>query len=143
LTLEQVREALAVFAKQKHLAAIEVTAYNPTKDPDGSGAKLVIDLLADVLGERLETLKAAAPPVEATAPAAPSTAPAPPSDLTASIPDASVPAAAPGEAWSSDMLESESGSAEAAADAPDDESSEASTGASGESSDESDDSHSQ
>ena len=142
LTLEQVREALAVFAKQKHLAAIEVTAYNPTKDPDGSGAKLIIDLLADVLGERLETLKAAAPPVEPTAAASPAV-PAPPSDLTASVPDAAVPAAAPGEAWSSDMLESESESSEAAADVPDDESSEASTGASGESSDESDDSHSQ
>jgi arginase len=128
LTLEQVREALAVFAKQKHLAAIDVCAYNPTKDLDGSGAKLIIDLLADVLGGRLETLKAAAPSVEA---AAPSAAPAPPSNLTASVPDAPIPAAAPGEAWSSDMLESESETSEAAA------------GGSGESLSESEDSHSQ
>jgi arginase len=101
LTLEQVREALAVFAKQKHLAAIEVAGYNPTKDPDGSGAKLIIDLLADVLAGRLETLKAVAPTVEAAAAA-------PPSGLKVSVPDAPIPAAAPGEAWSSDMLESES-----------------------------------
>ncbi len=98
LTLEEVREALAIFAKQKHLAAIEVAGYDPTKDPDGSGAKLIIDLLAEVLGERLETLKAAAPPVEAAA-AAPTAPPAT---------EPAIPAAAPGEAWSSDMLEAES-----------------------------------
>ena len=61
LTLEEVREALSVFAVQKHLAAIEVTAYNPTKDPDGSGAKLIVDLLVEVLEKRLETLKVARP----------------------------------------------------------------------------------
>jgi arginase len=126
LTLEDVREALAVFAKQKHLAAVEVAGYDPTKDPDGSGAKLVIDLLADVLSERLETLKAAAPPVEA-ATAAPAPAAA----------EAAIPAAAPGEAWSSDMLEPES--AEPAAEAPEDETSSGSSEPSGES----DDSHSQ
>jgi arginase len=61
LNLEEVREALQVFARQKHLAALEVAAYNPLKDPDGSGAKLIIDLLADVLGKRLEALQASAP----------------------------------------------------------------------------------
>jgi hypothetical protein len=134
LTLVQVREALAVFAKQKHLAAIEIAGYNPTKDPDGSGAKLIIDLLADVLGERFETLKAAAPPVEAVAaaiPAAPAATPAP----APSSSEADVPAAAPGEAWSSDMLETEPESAEAPAETPDDETAEASN--------ESEDSHSQ
>ena len=131
LTLEEVREALAVFAKQKHLAAIEVAGYNPTKDPDGSGAKIIVDLLAEVLGERLETLKAAAPAVEAAAaatPAAPAVAPAP--APLSNEPD--VPAAAPGEAWSSDMLETES---EASAETPGSESPETS--------DESDESHSQ
>lgn len=53
LQLPDVRDALRVFARQKHLAAIEVTAYNPTKDSDGSGAKLVLDLLADVFEVRL------------------------------------------------------------------------------------------
>ena len=60
LSLDEVREALEVFATQKHLAAIEVTAYNPTKDPEGTGAKLLIDLLTGVLEKRLEILKAAA-----------------------------------------------------------------------------------
>jgi arginase len=98
LTLAQAREALEVFAQQKHLAAIEIAGYDPTKDADGSGAKLIVDLLADVLGARLEELKASAPPAVEAAPAA--AAPAP-----------SEPAAAPiaaGEAWSSDTLETES-----------------------------------
>jgi arginase len=99
LSLAQVREALLVFAKQKHLAAIEVCAYNPTKDPDGSGAKLVIDLLAEILRERLETLKADAP--AAAVEPGPAAAPA------ATAPVVPVPAAAPGEAWSSDTLETE------------------------------------
>ena len=58
LGLDEVREALEVFAKQPQLAAIEVCAYNPAKDTDGSGAKLMIDLLADILEKRLEVLKA-------------------------------------------------------------------------------------
>jgi len=121
LTLDQVREALAVFAKQKHLAAIEVTAYNPAKDPDGKGAKLIVDLLTEVLGERLKTLKAAAVPadVASAAPAgvsAESPAPAASSSL------AQVPAVAPGQAWSSDMLETENESPGSDAGTPDGES---------------------
>jgi arginase len=68
LSLEDVREALSVFATQKHLAAIEVAAYNPTKDPDGTAAKLIVDLLAEVLAKRLEALKSAAPPAPVRAP---------------------------------------------------------------------------
>jgi arginase len=103
LSLAQVREALLVFAKQKHMAAIEVAGYDPTKDPDGRWAKTLIDLLVEVLGERLETFQAGARAAEA-APAA------------AAAPEPAVPAAASGEAWSSDMLETESESPDAAAD---------------------------
>lgn len=53
LSIEQVREALEIFVKQKHLAAIQVTAYNPSKDTDGRGAKLIISILADALQARL------------------------------------------------------------------------------------------
>ena len=35
LSFDEVRQALLVFAQQKNLAAIEITAYNPAKDPDG------------------------------------------------------------------------------------------------------------
>ena len=118
LSLDQVREALLVFAQQKELAALEVTAYNPAKDPGGSGAKLIIDLLAEALGARLAALKApepavAAPPAAVAAVAsqgsgasssknaAPSTAPDP-------EPGPELPAATAGEAWSSESLQDSS-----------------------------------
>jgi arginase len=119
LGLDEVREALMVFAQQKHLAAVEVTAYNPAKDSDGSGAKAILDLLAEIFAARLEKLKqeaAVAPPAQAPAAASaavPSPAPHPeteraPADPT---PESSVaeqaPPAPPGEAWSSDELEKE------------------------------------
>jgi arginase len=119
LSLDEVREALLVFAQQKNLAAIEVTAYNPAKDPDGSGAKKLIDLLVEVLQTRLETLKAAEsaaaaaePPVAAGVPAASKAAssvaqssPAPdskPADET--IAGVGLPDPVAGEGWSSDSL---------------------------------------
>ena len=60
LTLDDVRQALEVFVTQKHLAAIEVTAYNPTKDIDANAAKVIVELLGSVLEKRLEALKATA-----------------------------------------------------------------------------------
>jgi arginase len=116
LQLEEVRDALKVFVSQKHLAAIEVTAYNPAKDADGSGAKLIIDLLAEVFAARLETLSAAssaagpAPeasaerPAESKSAAAGATAARETGDTVLSTPQ-------PGEAWSSDSLESEADAA--------------------------------
>jgi arginase len=112
LSLDEVREALLVFAQQKELAALEVTAYNPTKDPDGSGAKLIVDLLAEVLGARLEALKGseaavAAVPAVPAAPAAAAVAASQGSSSSsakkAAEPELSTPS--PGEAWSSESLE--------------------------------------
>jgi arginase len=138
LTLEEVGAALAVFATQKHLAAIEITGYDPTKDAGGGGAKLIIDLFAEVLGARLDALKAAAPPVEAPA-SPPAAAPAPPTGQTANEDEKAVPPATPGEAWSSDMLETEADATEA----PGGEESPDSTDAADKSSDEAGDSNSQ
>jgi len=115
LQLEEVRDALKVFVSQKHLAAIEVTAYNPAKDSDGSGAKLIIDLLAEVFAARLATLSAASsagPPPEASAErsaetksaSAGATAAREAGDTVLSTPQ-------PGEAWSSDSLDSEADAA--------------------------------
>jgi arginase len=113
LSLAEVREALLVFVQQPELAAFEVTAYNPVKDPDGSGAKLIIDLLTEVLESRLKTLQTAEPaqappPVAAAAAAGRNAAPSP--EKSGSAPD-STPIAAPGEAWSSDSLDLESDTA--------------------------------
>jgi arginase len=111
LSLKEVRDALRAFASQPNLAAFVVAGYNPDLDPDGNGARKLIDWLADVLAVRLETTTAAAtdpasdsssvpgtPPSEA-APAAPSpsaTGSAAESDRTtlADLPDETEPDAA-------------------------------------------------
>lgn len=110
LTLDDVREALRVFARQKHLAAVEVTAYNPTKDADGSGAKLILDLLANFFTERLEALREATLSASAAPDAAPVVAASSTSDVSAhGMPAPVAPPASPteipaGETWSSDSL---------------------------------------
>ena len=67
LTLSEVRASLTEFAKQKNLLALDVAQYNPDKDPEGSTAKKIVELLADILSARLAAL---------AAPAAPSATPA-------------------------------------------------------------------
>jgi hypothetical protein len=109
LTIEEVREALLVFLQQKHLAAMEVTAYNPAKDSDGRGAKLIIDLLAEVLGARLDALNAAAAstlvPELSSTPAAKSSAES--AAPAHGIDEPVLTSAKAGEAWSSDSLDTE------------------------------------
>jgi arginase len=58
LRLEEVRQALSVFARQKNLVAMEVTVYNPELDPDGSAARVLVELLASAFAARLEALAA-------------------------------------------------------------------------------------
>ncbi len=72
LRLAEVREALRAMLAHKNLVGLDVAAYQPEKDPDGSGAKIIVDLLVDALAARLETLTAPPPPAtEEPAPAAP------------------------------------------------------------------------
>ncbi|MGA8269633.1 MAG: arginase family protein [Candidatus Acidiferrales bacterium] len=98
LTLDEVREALEVFVADKHLAAIDVAAYNPEKDSDGSGAKLIIELLASVLASRREAH--AAPAAEAASAAASG------GEVRTTAGAASAAAAVVvGHAWSSDTLD--------------------------------------
>jgi arginase len=72
LRLSEVREALEVFARQKHLAAIEISSYNPDRDPDGSNARLIVDLFASVLAGRLAALAPAPEPAAAAVSTPPS-----------------------------------------------------------------------
>lgn len=105
LTLRDIREALMVFVNQKHLAAIEITAFNPAKDANGSGANQIVDLLAEVLGNRLGELKATSETqASAAAPAPPPAANLKPDNEASAIPPQPAPVTA-GEAWSSDDLE--------------------------------------
>jgi len=69
LRFEEVRASFIEFVKHKNLLGLDVAQYNPDKDPDGSGAKKLVDLLVEALSARLEAL--AAPAAEsATGPAA-------------------------------------------------------------------------
>ena len=65
ISLADARAAFAVFAKQPQLVGINVSAYNPALDPDGSYGKLVVDLIVDALEARL-----APPPEKPAEPAA-------------------------------------------------------------------------
>jgi arginase len=55
LSLNEVRDALRVFAVQPNLAAVVVAGYNPELDPQGEWARRLVDLLVEVLAARLET----------------------------------------------------------------------------------------
>ncbi len=71
LGLNEVRDALRVFASQPNLAAFVVAGYNPDLDSDGQGARKLINLLADALSGRLETASTAAAGASADAAQAP------------------------------------------------------------------------
>ena len=87
--LEDVRAALREIVRHKHLLGISVSQYNPDKDPDGSGSRKLIDLLADAFSARLEpeaastdsvpasTSMAVAPSAEAAPPVETVSAPRP------------------------------------------------------------------
>ncbi len=62
LSFEDVQTSLSEFAKSKNLLGMDVAQYNPEKDPDGSGAKKLVDLLVEALGARLAALSNPAPP---------------------------------------------------------------------------------
>jgi hypothetical protein len=55
LSLNEVRDALRVFAVQPNQEVIVVAGYNPELDPDGDAARRLVDLLVEVLAARLET----------------------------------------------------------------------------------------
>jgi hypothetical protein len=118
LTLDDVREAMLVFAKQPQMAALEIAAYNPAKDTDGSAAKAIIHLVSEVLQARYEVMKEIAaampppPPKAAKKDAAPAPAAAPEPAATETPSDAGAPQnftfePVPGESWSSESLTDE------------------------------------
>ena len=105
LSLTDVRAALAEFAKHKNLLGLTVAQYNPDKDPDGSGAKKLVDLLVEALSARLEA--PSAPATSAATPATPAAEPdtsAAERETSAAAPETATPetaSAAPESATSS------------------------------------------
>ena len=71
LRVNDARTILQELAKSKNLVGLDVAQYNPDKDPDGSGAKRLVDLLVEVLSARLASDDASgvpvSPPVETPA----------------------------------------------------------------------------
>jgi arginase len=105
LPLDEVRRALEIFAQTKNLAALEVTEYNPERDPDGQWAKLAVEIIVAALARRLEALtpppaepaeEKAAAAGQASSEAAPVVPVAPPADEAPSV-EASPPPADPAE----------------------------------------------
>ena len=70
LRFDDVRSALTEFLKHKNLLGLDVAQYNPDKDPDGSSANKLVDLLVEVLTARLNAFETPAPesPAAATGP---------------------------------------------------------------------------
>ncbi|MCL5287375.1 MAG: arginase family protein [Acidobacteria bacterium] len=114
LRLADVREALEIFARQKNLLAMEITAYSPERDPDGAAARMLVELIVAALSARLAALTA--PPAVVEEKAAPA-----PEPVVEEIPAAEV-AEAPAAAAEEPPADSVS-DAEPANTAPDTESS--------------------
>jgi arginase len=103
LRAEEVREAFEVFMEQPHLAAIVVSGYNPERDADGAGAKFVVEFVGGLLAGRRPKMKDA--PAPASKAAAAKATKAAEVEKAAEEEKFELPAAAVGEAWSSDMLD--------------------------------------
>ena len=50
--------------RQKTLLGLDVAQYNPDRDPDGSGAQKLVELLVDALSARLATAAPEKPEAE-------------------------------------------------------------------------------
>ncbi len=61
LTFGDVQASLNEFVKQKNLIGLDVAQYNPDKDPDGAGAKRLVELLSEALAARFAELVPVAP----------------------------------------------------------------------------------
>ena len=88
MSLADTQKAMAIFAARPNMVALEVSTYNPTLDPDGSGAKVLVELLVGILTVRWAALETPAElateannPVSAPALTAPQVEP--PTELSA------------------------------------------------------------
>jgi arginase len=81
LSLADVRASFTEFVKHKNLLGLDIAQYNPEKDPDGSSANRLIDLLSEALSARFAALVPVAAP--ATPAATDSSTPEPSSSTSA------------------------------------------------------------
>ncbi|HEY1925689.1 MAG TPA: arginase family protein [Candidatus Acidoferrum sp.] len=118
LNLEAVRESLEQFVSHKNLLGLDVAQFNPDKDPDGSAAKKIVDLLVEALTARFEA--AAAPDQSTSEPAASPAASSRPAAPTRPSPEAHDSAAEPSASSESESAAgpNESSAATESSDAP-------------------------
>jgi arginase len=125
LKFADARAILQEIVRHKNLLGLDIAQYNPDKDPDGSGAKKLVDLLVAALTARIESSETsvAAPAAEAGATTAATTIPeaaasTPADNENAAASDAAAPAKE-GMEIASDAGPSESSeSSEEPADSP-------------------------
>jgi len=67
LRIDEFRAALIEFVRHKNLLGFDIAQYNPDKDPDGSGARNIVDLLVQALAARLQPESAPATPAPSVA----------------------------------------------------------------------------
>ena len=103
LSLSEVRDALCVFASQSNLAAFEVAGYNPELDPEGTGARTLIELLTAVLSKRLEVLSGATDESGQAANSASAAAAAASGSASAALSQPGVPDSVPNHAGVADV----------------------------------------
>jgi arginase len=60
LRFDEVRAALTQFLSSKNLLGLDIAQFNPDKDPDGSSARKIVDLLVEVLTARINAESAPA-----------------------------------------------------------------------------------
>jgi arginase len=70
LNFADVRQSLREVLSEKTLLGMDVAQYNPDRDPDGSSAQKLVDLLVDALTVRFEALNKPAETTEEPAVAA-------------------------------------------------------------------------
>jgi arginase len=107
ISLADARQALSVFAKQPQLAGINVGAYNPELDADGTYGKLLIDLIVAALEQRIAPQPAELAEVPAADPAT-TAEPSQPAEHVSEAPAVSTidaPAETPAAATKANILE--------------------------------------
>lgn len=115
VSLAEVRAALSEFVRHKNLLGLDISQYNPDKDPDGSAGKKLVDLIVDTLTERIESFDTPSPAPQADAAAPAPEPPAAPAESLASAPEPPAADSLPAEPPAEPSSEAEHSSTETSA----------------------------
>jgi hypothetical protein len=94
MQLAELREALRVLAAHPNLLALDIAGYNPELDASRAAAQMIVDLLVEIVSERLENPEAT-PATSVAVPDAVSHTASEPAAATPTQPDAATDAPSP------------------------------------------------